>query len=186
MAFWAAVAAVVVCALATGWFVYGRIAKPLRPEPVQVTVSPDGRWRLTTWFEGVDRLGHRPGVLRVDATDLTDPQVATKTIFVDRLNDKGEARRFLLWRDAEHVSISQKNGGSVTLDVPLVPDQGAPGEFFASVGATAVAAASLLAVLAGGLFFVLLANTWWLRREEARFEAWIVGRSEDRRHATQG
>lgn len=176
----------VVCALTTGWFVYGRVAKPLGPEPLQATVSPDGHWRIGTWFEGVDRIGRRRGVLRVDATDLTDPHVATKTIFVDSVGDKDEARRSLLWRDAERISISLKDGGWITLVVPLAPDQGAPGEFFAMVRATAAATASLLAVLVVGVFFALLANTWWLRREEARFEAWLVGRTEDRRHATQG
>jgi hypothetical protein len=184
--FWALVAGVVACALAAGWAAFARLAALPPADLVQTSVSPDSRWVLTTWFIGDDRLGHPEGVLRVDVSDVGDLRHAPRTIYADPVPNRDATRRIVLWRDTDHVALPLAGGGEAVLDVAHTPDQATPGEFSIMVKATAVATASVLAVLVTGVFGALLANGWLIRREEARWEAWPVDRAAGRRHAAQG
>jgi hypothetical protein len=184
--FWALVAGVVACAFAAGWAAFARLATLPPAELVQTSVSPDSRWALTTWFIGAEKLGHPEGVLRVDVSDLGDLRRASRTIYADPVPNRDATRRIVLWRDADHVALPLAGGGEAVLDLARIPDQATPGEFSIMVKATAGAAASLLAVLVAGVFGALLVNTWFLRREEARWEAWPVDRAAGRRRAAQG
>lgn len=184
--FWAAVACVVFAALATGWAVFGRLMQRPPADPVQVSVSPDGRWKVETWFVGDDRLGQYEGVLRVDVTDLADPRPVTRTVYATRVEDRDAARRLLLWRDAERLELSLAGGGVLVLDMAHAHPIAVPGESFVQFRAAALATASLLAVLAVGVLSVLLVNSWLLRRAAARWEDWPVDWTEGRRHATRG
>lgn len=184
--FWAAIAAVVACALVVGWCVFGLVARPLPSEPVQASVSPDGRWEVRTWFAGSGRLGRSDGVLRVEVTDLAARRAAPRTIYADPVGNRDAARRYLMWRDATHLVLPLAGGEEVVLDVARAPTQSTPGEFSALLKATAVATACLVTVLVAGVVAVLLANTWLARRATARWEAWPVDWSEGRRRAPQG
>jgi len=181
---WVAVAAVVVCALATGWTVYGALSRPGPAVPEQVSVSPTGQWQVRTWFVGEEALGRPAGVLRVDVVDVAAVRPGPRTIYVDAVETRDEARRLLLWRDADHLALPLTGGQVVVLDVAHAPSQGMPGAFAAMAKATAAATACLLAVLAGGVFAVLLVQSWLVRREQARWETWPV--MEGRRRAPRG
>lgn len=184
--FWAAVAAVLVCALVAGWYVFGKASRSVPAEPVQTSLSPDGRWEVRTWFVGDERLGHPEGVLRVDVMELTALRGALRTIYVDPVPDRQAARRPVLWGDADHVRVPLAQGGQVVLDVARAPSQPTPGEFTSMMKATAIASATLFAVLVAGVFAVLLVNSWLTRRREARWEDWPVDWAHGRRRATRG
>ena len=184
--FWAAVAGVVACALFAGWFVFALVARPLPADPLQVTHSPDGRWQVRTWFVGGRELGRRAGVLRVDVTDLAGPRAVPRTIYVDPVENRDAARRFLSWTDASHLELPLAAGATVVLDVAQAPAQSTPGEFAILLRATVAATGALLAVLVTGVLGVLLVDSWLLRRERDRWEAWPVDWSEGRRRAPQG
>ncbi len=184
--FWLAIAAVGACALFTGWFVFTLVARPLPADPVQVVTSPEGQWQVRTWFVGGGELGNREGVLRVDVTDLSGARGLPRTIYVDPVESRDAARRFLSWADASHLELPLAGGAVVVLDVAHAPTQSTPGEFATLIKATAAATVALLAVLVAGILGALLVGSWLIRRDEARWEAWPVDWTEGRRHAPQG
>lgn len=183
----AAVAGVVACALAAGWYVFTLMSRPLPAQPLQASVSPDGRWRVGTWFVGEEELGRTGGLLRVEVAGLVDPHTRrSRTIWVDPVENRGAARRYLMWRDATHLVISPAEGGEVVLDVVHAPARAVPGAFAAMARAALAATVCLLAVAAGGIFAVLLVDSWLVRREQARWEAWPVAGAEGRSRTPQG
>jgi hypothetical protein len=185
--FWTAVAGVVACALAVGWYVFMLVAQPLPAQPLQASVSPDGRWQVRTWFVGREQLGRSTGYLRVDVANRADRRTSRpRTIWVDRVEGRDAGRRLLMWRDATHLVLPSAGKGEVVLDVVHAPPRSLPGGFVRVLRATAIATAALLGVAAGGIFGALLAGSWLIRREQARWEAWPVAGAEGRSRAPQG
>jgi hypothetical protein len=184
--FWAAVAGVVAGALVVGWSVFALVARPLPAELVQVSVSPDGRWQVSTWFVGGQRLGHHEGVLRVDVSGPAGHRSASRTVYAERVANRESARRSLLWRDASHLVLPLAGGGEVVLDAARAPAQSTPEDFAVLLRATGAAVACVLGVLVGGILSVLLLDSWLIRREKARWEAWPVDWTGDPRSAPRG
>jgi hypothetical protein len=183
---WAAIAAVVLCSLGAGLFVFVRVDRPEPAGVVQTSSSPDGRWEVVTWFVGGERLGRPQGVLRVDVVGPAGPHAVRRTIYADPVPSRDAARRLLMWRDTGHIVLPLTAGGHAVLDVEHAPSQATPGSFASTVKATALATIALVAVLVAGVFGVLLLNTWLTRRRQARWEDWPVDWAHGRRRATRG
>lgn len=147
--------AVVALAAVAGGIAYRHFATPAKGEFVQRSVSPNGRWELTTY--SLDDVGLRPdsGLLRVDVRDLAEPSSQRRTVYVDSAENADMDKRTIRWLDGDHVSISEERSG--TFEVDVAHNRTAPPSDFMSGLAGALAAlAAFGGVLVLGLPIILL------------------------------
>lgn len=155
--FWTAAALLAVVALAAtaGCIAYSHFATPAQGEFVQQSVSPSGRWELTTYFLTNVGLGPDSGMLRVDVRDLAQPSSRRKTVYVDAAENSSLVKRTISWLDEDHVSISEERDGTFQVDVAHDRTP-APSEFMSSIAGALAALAAFGGVLVLGLLIILL------------------------------
>lgn len=167
--FWTAAALLAVVALATvtGGVAYRHLATPAKGEFVQRSVSPDGRWELTTYSLNDVGLGPDSGMLRVDVRDLAEPASQRKTVYVDSAENADMDKRTIRWLDGDHVSISEERSGAFQVDV--AHDRTAPpSEFMSAIAGALAALAAFGGVLVLGLLIILLVVPLLMARQAVR------------------
>jgi hypothetical protein len=164
--FWTAAAllAVVALAMVAGGVAYRHFATPAKGEFVQRSVSPSGRWELTTYFLNNVGLGPDSGVLRVDVRDLAEPSSQRQTAYVDSAENSDMVKRTIRWLDGEHVSISEERSG--TFEVDVAHDRTAPpSEFMSGIAGALAALAAFGGVLIVGLLAILVVVPMLMARQ---------------------
>jgi hypothetical protein len=167
--FWTAAAllGVVALAAAAGGIAYSHFASPAKGEFVQRSVSPNGRWELTTYSLDDVGLGPDSGLLRVDVRDLTKSSSRGHTAYVDSAENADMDKRTIRWLDGEHVSISEERGGTFQVDV--AHDRTAPpSEFMSGLAGALAALAAFGGVLLLGLLVIMLVVPQLMARQAVK------------------
>lgn len=155
-AFWTALAlaAVIAAAQLTAWGTYQHIATPSTGDLVQTSNSPGGRWQVRTYFLDDVGVGPGSGLLSVEVIDLSSQQA--RTVYID--SARYSSRRTFRWSDADHVTLSQRQEGTFSLDAANASSVSVPADLISGLTGLAAATGVFGGVLVVGLLPIVLAR----------------------------